>query len=93
MKVRWGHLFACVWSGAGAGRASQSAPPASLRRCRRLARHVEPPSQAFVNTYCATCHNQRLKTGGLALDTLDVARTSARTPRSGRRSSSSCAPA
>jgi len=33
---------------------------------------VQPPSQAFVNTYCATCHNQRAKAGGLALDTLDV---------------------
>jgi hypothetical protein len=30
------------------------------------------PSKAFVDTYCATCHNQKLKTGGLALDTLDV---------------------
>jgi hypothetical protein len=30
------------------------------------------PSKAFVDTYCATCHNQRLKTGGLALDTMDV---------------------
>ena len=29
-------------------------------------------SKAFVDTYCATCHNQRLKTGGLALDTLDI---------------------
>jgi hypothetical protein len=32
----------------------------------------EPPSKAFVTTYCSTCHNQKLKTGGLALDTLDL---------------------
>jgi mono/diheme cytochrome c family protein len=30
--------------------------------------------QATVQQYCVTCHNQRLKTGGLALDTLDVAK-------------------
>jgi mono/diheme cytochrome c family protein len=30
--------------------------------------------QAVIGTYCVTCHNQRLKTGGLALDTVDVTR-------------------
>src|SRR5450755_1107887 len=28
--------------------------------------------KAFINTYCVTCHNQKLHTAGLALDTLDV---------------------
>jgi mono/diheme cytochrome c family protein len=28
--------------------------------------------KATVDTYCVTCHNQRLKTGGLALDTVSV---------------------
>ena len=28
---------------------------------------------AFVNQYCVTCHNQRLKTAGLMLDTMDIA--------------------
>src|SRR5215470_12360764 len=27
----------------------------------------------LVRTYCVTCHNDRLKTGGLALDTTDLA--------------------
>ncbi len=27
----------------------------------------------MLDTYCVTCHNQRLKTSGLALDTVDVA--------------------
>lgn len=31
-------------------------------------------SRAFFNQYCITCHNQKLHTAGLALDTLDVAR-------------------
>ena len=30
--------------------------------------------QALLNTYCITCHNERLKTGGLSLDKLDVQR-------------------
>ena len=30
------------------------------------------PNQALVNRYCVTCHNQRLKTAKLELDTLDL---------------------
>src|SRR5262245_409129 len=37
-----------------------AAPPASSNEA------------AFLNQYCITCHNQRLKTGSLALDLLDV---------------------
>ena len=33
--------------------------------------------QTVINTYCVTCHNQRLKTSGLALDTVDVTRPAA----------------
>ena len=32
------------------------------------------PEAAFLNQYCITCHNQRTKAAGLALDTLDIAR-------------------
>ena len=31
------------------------------------------PHQATLDRYCVTCHNERVKAGGLALDTLDVA--------------------
>jgi Protein of unknown function (DUF1592)/Protein of unknown function (DUF1588)/Protein of unknown function (DUF1587)/Protein of unknown function (DUF1585)/Protein of unknown function (DUF1595)/Planctomycete cytochrome C len=33
-----------------------------------------PPfdARAFLNTYCVTCHNQRLKTAGVMFDTLDL---------------------
>ena len=34
---------------------------------------AETASRAMVTTYCVTCHNARLKTGGLALDGLDLA--------------------
>ena len=33
--------------------------------------------QAVLDKYCVTCHNQRLKTAGLALDTLDLAQVPA----------------
>ena len=31
------------------------------------------PAREVLERYCITCHNQRLKTGGLALDTMDLA--------------------
>jgi len=31
-----------------------------------------PAVRAVLDTYCITCHNQRLRTGGLALDRLDL---------------------
>jgi hypothetical protein len=34
-------------------------------------------ARAILDTYCITCHNQRLRTAGLALDTLDVSRPGA----------------
>src|SRR5258708_4563519 len=41
-----------------------------------------PPAdpRVFLNTYCVTCHNQKLHTARLALDTLDLARSSATAP-------------
>ena len=66
MKVRWGHLFlacAAVLTQAAVQSAPRQAPAPS---------RAEPPSPAFVGTYCATCHNQRVKAGGLALDTMDL---------------------
>ena len=35
-----------------------------------------PAPQAVLERSCVTCHNQRLRTAGLALDTLDAARPS-----------------
>ena len=32
------------------------------------------PQRALLDRYCVTCHNERLRTGGLALDTLDLSR-------------------
>src|SRR4029077_1693494 len=37
---------------------------------------ASPPPRALFDKYCITCHNTRLKTGGLALDALDPAQIS-----------------
>ncbi len=47
--------------------AQAPAPPASATQA---AASTNPT--AFINTYCVTCHNQKLHTAGLALDTLDA---------------------
>jgi len=47
------------------------------------------PTRAFLDDYCTSCHNDRLKTGGLSLDP-SIPRTSPPTPRPGKRSFASC---
>ena len=49
--------------------------------------------QALIDKYCVTCHNQRAKTGGLALDTHRRYPTCRPAPRSGKRSSAKFAAA
>jgi mono/diheme cytochrome c family protein len=34
---------------------------------------ADPPARAVLDKYCITCHNRRMKTGGLALDAFDLA--------------------
>jgi mono/diheme cytochrome c family protein len=41
---------------------------------RDLAFFAGPSQRALLDQYCVTCHNERLKTAGLALDTLQKAR-------------------
>ncbi len=44
--------------------------PAQATSAAQAAASTNP--KAFIDTYCVTCHNQKLHTAGLALDTLDV---------------------
>src|SRR5213596_3589321 len=37
-----------------------------------LATAQQPDYRAVLDRYCVTCHNERAKTGGLALDSIDV---------------------
>ena len=41
---------------------------------------ADPPSRELFDRYCVTCHNQRLLTGGLALDEVDPTRVAAHAP-------------
>jgi hypothetical protein len=86
MRIRRIHFFlACsaLFASSVADTASQTSPQgprpepsvaATPAPVTPVAAHAEPvvPAKAFVDTYCVTCHNQRLKTGGLALDALDI---------------------
>src|SRR6185369_11880781 len=40
---------------------------------------VEAQQRQFIDKYCATCHNDRLKTGGLILDHLGVSKAEMQT--------------
>jgi mono/diheme cytochrome c family protein len=58
---------ALLYTGSGpvrVGAQAQSGPAANAA--------AASPERRFVTTYCATCHNARLKTAELALDTIDV---------------------
>jgi len=48
-----------------------------LEPSRAQAPPKSPDPRAFLNTYCITCHNQKLRTAGLALDDVDTAKPSA----------------
>ena len=59
----------CVWA---AGPHAEGAGAAQTQPSRSAASSPSP-QRALLDRYCVTCHNERLQTGGLALDTMDVA--------------------
>ena len=66
-----------MWS-AGVATSVQTA---TLQSQAVAAAPAPPPAssdRAVFSKYCVTCHNQRLLTGGLALDTLDPSNPAAR---------------
>jgi mono/diheme cytochrome c family protein len=68
----------CLWVGAMAFEAPQTPPvpsttPRAVLPQTAASRTATPtPLGALVTTYCVTCHNQRLRTANLALDTADA---------------------
>ena len=65
-------LAATVWLSSSVPRAAgqQAAPPAATPG-------VSAAHQATLTQYCLTCHNARVKTAGLSLEPLDLARIAA----------------
>ena len=72
VKLGWGHL--CCASVALLASAGVSTAPQAPPSMAAIPSHADSsvPSKALLDQYCITCHNQRTKAGGLALDTLDV---------------------
>src|SRR5947208_1910956 len=78
-------LFALLtlgWLAASGGVAgsSQQTPPPSISSSSSSSRPGAPaasPFQPVLQKYCVTCHNQTLRTAGLALDTVNVAKPAA----------------
>ena len=58
-------VCAAVFALLGAGASARQAPPAPVGASS------SSPSHALITKYCIGCHNERLRTGGLALDRLD----------------------
>jgi cytochrome c551/c552 len=52
---------------------STAASDARAARTSSSAAAAAAPHRAVLDKYCVTCHNARLKTAGLALDTMDIA--------------------
>src|ERR1019366_5155796 len=46
--------------------------PALLQKAAAQTAPAPDPHSAMLTTYCVTCHNARLKTGGIAFDALDL---------------------
>ena len=61
-------LFWVAQGAAGAASAAQQPSPAGVP--------AGPDARAVLNQYCVPCHNERLRTAGLVLDSLDVAQVS-----------------
>ena len=56
----------------GIPRGCDQSPPRFESAAARAPAPLASPERALVDKYCVTCHNQRAKTGGLALDTIDL---------------------
>jgi len=86
-NARWGSFgILCIWLAGGAGFAQRAPEPArrqpsisrtAAARPAAVASHAPAAAQdhnAVLKRYCLTCHNDKVKTGGLSLAAFDVAR-------------------
>src|SRR5262245_31287902 len=55
-----------------AGQTPRPSAPTSAPAAKAAAAPDSSAQRALLNQYCVTCHNERLKTGNLMLDKLDL---------------------
>ncbi|MCH8208542.1 MAG: hypothetical protein IIA62_05760, partial [Nitrospinae bacterium] len=60
------------------GAAPQASPAVPPQAPAPSAVAADPALGAMLQQYCITCHNQRARVGGLALDTLELAQVGER---------------
>jgi mono/diheme cytochrome c family protein len=71
-------VTACTWLVCAAIVPVAAEPPsADLQSASPAPAADSAPYRAVVNQYCVTCHNARLKTGDLVLETLDMSKVDA----------------
>src|SRR5438093_13337328 len=63
--------------GEGAAARPPDGSAGSQASASRPSTATTPAPRALLDQYCVTCHNQKLKTGGLALDAVDAANVGA----------------
>ena len=72
----WWTTFVAVWVAAVAWTPSaqqqRSPAPATPAASAQAAAAAPVDNQALIKTYCVSCHNERTKTAGLALDATDL---------------------
>ena len=67
------YLFLAVLAAATLSAApQQSSPTAPAKPGAAIPNDASNPNRAFVNKYCVTCHNAKIKTAGLAFDLTDL---------------------
>ena len=53
---------------------AQTAGPGASQATGAASAGAAAPSRALLDRYCVTCHNERLQTAGLTLDSVDISR-------------------
>src|SRR4051812_4546688 len=76
MKMKHYMLAATAIALAMISSGSQAQPQTPATPAAAAAPAAIAPYKATIDQYCITCHNQRTKTAGLALDTLDMTKLS-----------------
>jgi mono/diheme cytochrome c family protein len=74
--IVWAVVIGAALHGQGTGSRSQTVRTSEPQAGAATQIPATTSSRAMLDKYCVTCHNQRLKTGGLTLDRLDLSQVS-----------------